>query len=233
LINSDNLDTLKIVLLIIIPYILFGLAYYSHYLNKPAWFTRKLIHTFGLLIVGVYGSFLNTLEELIYVIFAFLLVLIILSLIPHIQLFQNLIRMGTRDGERQLVSIVNTTLTSISILSLMVLLFFGERYLFFAGVLAVSLGDGLGEFVGKPYGRHKYNIVSEKSIEGSGGVFFGTFIGCIIAYTSFSIDIFSFQVVLGMLIASTVATAIEAVSKSFLDNITMPWAVAGILWYFT
>ncbi|MHA2031496.1 MAG: diacylglycerol/polyprenol kinase family protein [Candidatus Kariarchaeaceae archaeon] len=226
------MDALKIVLLILIPFLLFGLAYYSHYKNRPAWFTRKLIHTFGLLIVGVYGSFINTLEEVIYVIVVFLVILIAFSIIPQIQLFQNLIKMGTRKGERQLVSIVNSTLTSISILSLMIFFFFGDRHLFFAGVLAVSFGDGLGEFVGKPYGNHKYTIVSVKSIEGSVGVLFGTFMGCILAYVSFSIDIFSTQVIFAFFLASLIATIIEALSKSFIDNVTMPWAVAGILWYF-
>ncbi len=140
--------------------------------------------------------------------------------------------MGTREGERQIESLINTTLTAISMLSLMAISFTDNRHFFFAGVLSVSIGDGLGEFIGKPYGKHKFKIFANKSYEGSLGVFVGTFIGCIIAYVSFDMTFFVQNVIFFFFIASLIATLIEAVSVSFIDNISMPWAVAGILWYF-
>ena len=214
------------------PFLLFLVAFYSHRINKPQWFTRKLIHTFGLFIVGLYGSFLNNFSEVLTVLLIFLIILAIFSIIPQIRMFQELIRMGTRKGERQIESLINTTLTAVSILTLMAISFTDNRHFFFAGVLSVAIGDGLGEFIGKPYGMHKYRIFANKSYEGSIGVFFGTLIGCIIAFLSFDLTIFSSDVITLFIIASLVATLIEAFSVSFIDNITMPWAVAGILWYF-
>ncbi|MFV2013908.1 MAG: hypothetical protein ACC656_00630 [Candidatus Heimdallarchaeota archaeon] len=224
------MHTLKVVILILIPYLLFGLAYLAYYYNKPKWFIRKLIHTFGLILVGIYGSFLNTLEEVLYVLTIFLIILVILSLIPQLQLFQSLIRMGTREGQSQIESVVNATLTSVSILALMIVAFFGSRHYFLAGVLSVALGDGLGEFIGKPYGKHKYKLITQKSVEGSFGVFIGTFIGSVIAFISFDINFLSVEILLIMLFVSIVATLIEAFSVSFIDNVIMPWAVAGLLW---
>lgn len=230
LLNLDQLEILKVVILILTPYLLFGSAYVANYYNKPSWFIRKLIHTFGLILVGIYGSFLNTIEEVLYVLTIFLIILAILSLIPQIQLFQSLIRMGTREGQRQSESIINSALTSISILTLMVVAFFGSRHYFLAGVLSVALGDGLGEFIGKPYGKHKYKLLAEKSVEGSFGVFIGTLIGCIFAFISFNIDFLIVEMFLIIILVSIVATTIEAFSISFLDNVLMPWAVAGLLW---
>ena len=69
--------------------------------------------------------------------------------------------MGTRKGQRQSESIVNSTFTSISALTLLfVSFYFGSRHYFLAGILSVAVGDGLGEFIGKPYGKHKYKILS-------------------------------------------------------------------------
>lgn len=222
------LDTDKVIILILIPYILFGIAYYSSHKGKPAWFTRKLIHTFGLAIVGLYGSTLNNLQEVFYVFFVFLGILVILSLIPNLRLFQSLIEKGTRTGEKKSESIINTTLTSISMLTLLVVSF-DQRWLFFAGALAVAIGDGLGEFVGRPYGKHKYHIFSDKSIEGSLGVFFGTLVGILISFTYFDLDELSLIFFSAIILASLVATLIEAFSVSFVDNVLIPWGVAGVL----
>jgi phytol kinase len=96
-------------------------------------------------------------------------------------------------------------------------------------MMSVALGDGLGEFIGKPYGKHKFKITANKSVEGSIAVFFGSFIGAIL--TLFLFNMFTVQIFLWVILTSFVAMVIEAVSFSFLDNVLMPTSVAAILWF--
>ncbi len=214
--------------MVLFPYILVIYAYWMRDHGKPFWSIRKFIHTLGLIIVAVYASYLETLTEILIVLFMFLTVLLILTLIPSIKLFFTLIEMGTRQGEKESESIINTSLTSTGMIFLL-LVFFDIRWIFMAGVLSVALGDGFGEFIGKPYGKHKYVITSPKSVEGSIGVFMGTLIGALIAFLSlYSTTINEYELFI-LIIASLAAMIIEAVSISFMDNILMPWTVAGIL----
>ncbi len=198
--------------------------------GKPFWSIRKLIHSIGLAIVGVYGAFLDTLEDIFIVLVLFLIVMGILTAIPSIRMFFALIEMGTRQGENEIESIINTSLTSISMITLMIVMF-DTRWIFLAGVLSVGLGDGLGEFIGKPYGRHKFQILAPKSIEGSVGVFVGTLIGIFAAFLSLSSQSLDSKLVFIFILTSFIAMILEALSISFMDNIAMPWAVAGMLWY--
>jgi len=216
--------------MVLIPYVLVIYAYWMRAHGKPSWSIRKFIHTLGLIIVGVYASYLETLSEILIVLFMFLTILLVFTLIPRVNLFFTLIEMGTRQGEKEVDSIINTTLTSTGMIILL-LVFFDVRWIFLAGALSVGLGDGLGEFIGKPYGKHKFNIISPKSVEGSIGVFAGTFIGVLFAFLSLNSTSLNDYELLILIIASLTAMIIEALSISFMDNILMPWAVAGILWF--
>jgi dolichol kinase len=95
----------------------------------------------------------------------------------------------------------------------------------------VAIGDGLGEFIGKPFGKRKYRITAPKSLEGSLGVFLGSFVGAILAFGVLGSESITGWILLVIILASLIAMIIEAVSISFLDNILMPWAVAGTLWF--
>lgn len=224
-----QIDYPTLLIVMLIPYLLFISAYYLRYKNKEPWIIRKFIHTSGLTIGAMYGAVITTVEELIIYLGIFLVSVLIFSVIPQIQLIQNLIYMGTRVGERELVSLINTTLTVLA--AIILLLVVGEeKWIFFAGVMSVALGDGLGEFIGKPLGKHQYNIFSKKSIEGSIGVFVGSYLGGLLALLVF--QFFSWWIVFLLIISSAVATIIEAFSVSFVDNVLMPYGVAGILWYF-
>jgi dolichol kinase len=217
--------------MVLFPYVLVIYAYWMRDHGKPFWAIRKFIHTLGLIIVGVYASYLETLAEILIVLFMFITILLVFTLIPRVNLFFTLIEMGTRKGEKEIESIINTSLTSTGMIVLL-LVFFDVRWIFLAGVLSVGLGDGLGEFIGKPYGKHKFNITAPKSIEGSIGVFAGTLIGALFAFLSLNSTSISDYELFILIIASLTAMIIEAVSISFMDNILMPWAVGGILWLF-
>ena len=95
----------------------------------------------------------------------------------------------------------------------------------FAGVLAMAIlgwGDGLAPIIGTRYGKLKYRVLSDKSVEGSlaflvGSIFAGLFFVKLIAPESFDA---------GKIIAiAVIATIVEGVSPKEVDNITIPLAV--------
>lgn len=194
------------------------------------WFIRKLIHTCGLTIMGIYGSLLTTLDDIILIVGIVLAILGILTIIPQIQILQKLISMGTREGQTEKESTINTVFTTISVFALLIV-FIDTRWLFLAGVLSVGWGDGLGEFIGRPFGKHKFKIISEKSVEGSFGVFLGTFLGIIFAILLLDPFEISMFVITISLVSAIAASIVEALSISFIDNVVMPFLVAGILWF--
>ncbi|NTU92015.1 MAG: phosphatidate cytidylyltransferase [Chlorobiaceae bacterium] len=98
----------------------------------------------------------------------------------------------------------------------------------FAGVLAMAVlgwGDGLAPIVGTRYGRIKYKILSDKSVEGSlaflvGSLLAGLFFVKLIvpeAYDPVRITIIALA-----------ATAIEGLSPKEVDNLLIPAAVIGL-----
>jgi dolichol kinase len=228
--QSIGMNWIKILVLVIFPYLLFFVAYWMRDSGKPFWSIRKLIHSIGLSIVGVYGAFLDTLEDIFIVLILFLIVMGILTAIPSIRMFFALIEMGTRQGEKEIESMINTSLTSLSMIILLVVMF-DTKWIFLAGVLSVGLGDGLGEFIGKPYGKHKSQIFAPKSVEGSLAVFVGTLIGIFASFLSLSSQSLDMKLIFIFILTSIIAMTIEALSISFMDNVLMPWAVTGMLWY--
>ncbi len=99
--------------------------------------------------------------------------------------------------------------------------------LFYNSNLAVTAmsflgwGDGIAPIVGKKYGRHKYKIFAEKSIEGSIAFFvFGLGAGFLFSYL-----IFGSVKINHLLITGVITTIVEAVSPKDIDNILIPLAV--------
>ncbi len=87
-------------------------------------------------------------------------------------------------------------------------------------------GDGLAPVFGKRFGKHKFKILSEKSIEGSISFFI---------FGIFGASIFQF-IILGevnfvnIFYCSIIATIVEAASPKDLDNFLIPLSV--LLFYF-
>lgn len=99
--------------------------------------------------------------------------------------------------------------------------------LFYNTTLAVTAmsflgwGDGTAPVVGKKYGKHKYKLLAEKSIEGSLAFFvFGLGAGILFSYLVFG----SFRIY-QLLITGIVTTIVEALSPKDIDNILIPLAV--------
>jgi dolichol kinase len=99
-----------------------------------------------------------------------------------------------------------------------------------AGLLALSLGDGVGGAVGRRFGRYRFQVpgAKAKSVEGSLTVLVFAGLGVLIAALRFGLEI-SFLDVAGL---SVGAAAAEAVAPRGSDNILVPalvWGLAELL----
>lgn len=102
---------------------------------------------------------------------------------------------------------------------------YGTRpYIVAAGIFPMAYGDSLAALVGFKYGSTKFKIVEEKSLQGSFGMFVGSFFSLALGMLYFSgIYGLSFMAQLVPIMAvSLVATLIEAVSPRGIDNILVP-----------
>jgi len=104
----------------------------------------------------------------------------------------------------------------------MVMNVFGTVF-FLNPIAAVTMGilgwgDGLAPYFGKKYGKHKYNFVTEKSIEGSFAFLVFGFLGAIL----FSMIIFGEIKLVFILVSLTASVIVEALSPKDMDNILIP-----------
>ena len=123
--------------------------------------------------------------------------------------------------------VMNSTITSITVLIVYVL-FLDKPYVFTAAFLSVSLGDGLGEMIGRPYGKIKYRIFEERSLEGSIAVFLGTAASIFVALAvnkMIAVDIWWKIIVIAL-----IGTIVEACNYRFMDNVTLPVSIAIMLY---
>jgi phytol kinase len=94
-----------------------------------------------------------------------------------------------------------------------------------AGVMAMAMlgwGDGLAPIIGTRFGKMKYHILSDKSVEGSlaflaGSVLAGLFFVHLIVPESFNVG--------KIVVIALIATIVEGVSPKEVDNLTIPLAV--------
>jgi phytol kinase len=112
-------------------------------------------------------------------------------------------------------------------------LLFGDLVAASIAIAAMSFGDGMGELVGRRFGRLSY--MPHRTLEGSLAVFLATLLGVIV------INWYYFDVVgytggtapeLLFLFALAVAgfvAFLEAVTPGFVDNLVIPLVVAGFM----
>ncbi|MGC8895940.1 MAG: diacylglycerol/polyprenol kinase family protein [Candidatus Bathyarchaeia archaeon] len=93
-----------------------------------------------------------------------------------------------------------------------------------AGILPMAYGDATASMVGEKYGKRKYGIFAEKSLEGSAAMFFASF--AIFAFSLFFYSLllpFSFFDKLFTAFAvAAVTTVVEGCSPLGFDNLTVP-----------
>ena len=104
------------------------------------------------------------------------------------------------------------------------LLFASQPYVIAAGILPMAYGDSVAAMVGERYGRRRYKLVADKSLEGSAAMFFASFLSLTISLIFFS-ALYPFSVcekTFPALAAATVATLVESFSPMGFDNLTVP-----------
>ncbi|MGQ4833580.1 MAG: diacylglycerol/polyprenol kinase family protein [Candidatus Asgardarchaeia archaeon] len=103
------------------------------------------------------------------------------------------------------------------------------HFMTFLGVVVMGFlgwGDGLAPYIGSRYGKHKYKLFGrEKSIEGSVIVFLAGLFGSILLYVLVFYSLPTMSMLLWMIVFGIVATIIEAISPSDVDNLLIPAAL--------
>lgn len=103
-------------------------------------------------------------------------------------------------------------------------------------------GDGLADMIGRKWGKHKYKVFAEKSVEGSLAMFFFSIlftygllgIYWLILNPIYPAAISLIKPLIPILVVSLVATIVEAISPSNVDNLLIPIVsviVIYVLWF--
>jgi len=194
------------------------------------WQIRKIGHMILHIVVAFFPYFFNNLFDIYVSVGLALGLFLILSAIPQVQLLQRIFKMCSREETNPWELFFNSIFTAVTLL---VLLWFLKDqnllFIFTAAYLTMSLGDGLGEMIGRPFGRIKYKIFSEKSLEGSLAVFVGTAIAITISLAVNSMIMLP-GVWWKILVTAVVGAVVEAFSYRFLDNATLPGFTALMLY---
>ena len=110
--------------------------------------------------------------------------------------------------------------------------FFDHREIIAMGILAMSYGDGLASLIGIKYGKRKYCVFKDiKSYVGSIAMFVCTFLLLVIALLFYAVPVTT-RVVVYLLCMTGVATVVEGITPLGLDNLSVPFVVALMYWFF-
>ncbi|VVB59711.1 Uncharacterised protein [uncultured archaeon] len=110
--------------------------------------------------------------------------------------------------------------------------FFDHREIIAMGILAMSYGDGLASLIGIKYGKRKYTVFKDmKSYIGSIAMFLCTFLLLVIAVVFYT-EPLTIRAVAYLLCMAGVATVVEGITPLGLDNLSVPFVVAVMYWFF-
>jgi len=110
--------------------------------------------------------------------------------------------------------------------------FFDHKEIIAMGILAMSYGDGFASILGIKYGTKTYKIFSDrKSYIGSISMFLFTILLLEIALLYYQVptQLLTFPM---LLVLAGVATLTEGLTPKGLDNLSVPFVVAVLYWYF-
>jgi phytol kinase len=110
--------------------------------------------------------------------------------------------------------------------------FFDHREIIAMAILAMSYGDGLASLIGIKYGNRKYKIIKDtKSYVGSFTMLVCTFLLMSIALLVYGKPLDT-RVGIYLLCTAGIATVVEGVTPLGLDNLSVPFVVAVMYWFF-
>jgi len=107
----------------------------------------------------------------------------------------------------------------------------GRKDLLIASIAMWGMGDAMAAVVGQSVGRHHFSWerVRRKTYEGTIAMFLASFVVGVVCFWAFSDVEFGFAVFM-CLVAAVFGSFVELVSSSELDTITVPCAIAFVLW---
>lgn len=115
--------------------------------------------------------------------------------------------------------------------TLLALFFASKPGIIAAGILPMAYGDAAASLIGERFGKRKYKVVANKSLEGSVAMFIAGFSILSTCITFLSL-LYSFSIFNEIFVAvgvAAAATVVEALSPMGFDNLTVP--AAGALVY--
>ena len=102
-------------------------------------------------------------------------------------------------------------------------LFGTKPYIVAAGIFPMAYGDSLAAIFGEYFGKHKYKIFETKSLEGSFGMFLGSFVSLTLAFLYFGrLYSFTFNPLAPAFAIACLAAIVEGASPRGLDNVAVP-----------
>ncbi|KAK9764264.1 hypothetical protein K7432_008373 [Basidiobolus ranarum] len=107
----------------------------------------------------------------------------------------------------------------------------GRAYLGICGIMGMTFGDSLANYVGKKFGKRKYPVYGNtfRTVEGSKAAFLAIFTSVYVTFYILTEMSFTSKVS-GSFIAALVGTLSEAVSPFGTDNLTVPLNISFTLW---
>jgi dolichol kinase len=140
---------------------------------------------------------------------------------------------GTRDDGSKVQTFLAAFLALVAFAAVF-LSFMSIPFIFVSSILAVSWGDGAGEVVGRPYGRHKFHVWrgKTKSVEGSLAVMIMTFVGISVAFLLFPYYITLEKLLLAAVLVSVAVSVVEVLCISWIDNVVIPLWSSFLMWFF-
>jgi dolichol kinase len=108
--------------------------------------------------------------------------------------------------------------------TLLALFFASKPYVMAAGILPMAYGDACAALVGEKYGKTRYRVFAEKTVEGSTAMFLASFLSLEVGFLFFSC-LYPLQLTSLAWAALAVAAAVtlaESFSPLGFDNLTVP-----------
>jgi len=201
----------QVISLGIIPFLFVFIGLEMGKRGMKNWILRKYYHILLYGLLALDGIILESAYEIILSIALFFSIALALTLLTSFD-FNSIIKSGVRDGEKYLALQINNGLTIV--ISILILFLLG-RWVFVLTTLVLALGDGLGELIGRPFGRIKYKLLSTKSVIGSLAVLLGALTSLFIVNYLFDLSI-SLTILILYAISYTIS---EAVAFTATDNL--------------
>ncbi|RLG13059.1 hypothetical protein DRN69_06205 [Candidatus Pacearchaeota archaeon] len=188
-----------------------------------SWRKRKLDHISFLLYIGALRALNSNFYDILAIFLISVLIVGILSIIPSVKLFDFFVSKDHRIDEPKKELSVNIILTAL----MLIYVFFitlDVPFAFVGGIMVLSLGDGMGELVGRSFGKSKIIRNYTKTIEGSLAVFLGSLTALTITYYIYQISIIENFIVIFLL--AIFATVLEFICKNLFDNLCIPLLIS-------